>query len=397
MVRSLSSALCLCCWLGLGSVHARVFAQAAPAFDPAPSVALPLQAAPPVAPVLRVGPVTSPPLRADMPQAAPLRAPLGNPALDSDLARLRAAATTPGRGASARATQANAAWVLGLVYLHGIGVAPSPADAASWFERAQALGEPLAAAGLAWCEIEGCRTSPNPSAARRWIAPLRAVNLPRAQYLQWLVESRLSPLQIATPGPRLEPGIAAQPNRQLLLSAAQGGDVHATIELGFESLTANREAQALDYFRAAAARSPAAAANAELLAQRMRGPGPSARRPSASSGAQAGSPLAADTLARAQRNHRGEGQPANFVEAIRLYRLAQSQGSQQAKKMLELIFSRPGPDGQIDIAWMQQLAYVNLSQEAPSLDSATDRQGLRREPTPLFDLLPPAWRKYASR
>ena len=38
-----------------------------------------------------------------------------------------------------------------------------------------------------------------------------------------------------------------------------------------------------------------------------------------------------------QRNHRGEGQPA---------------------------FSMPGPDGQIDIAWMQQLAYVNPSKDA---------------------------------
>lgn len=71
-----------------------------------------------------------------------------------------------------------------------------------------------------------------------------------------------------------------------------------------------------------------------------------------------------------QRNHRGEGQPANFVEAIRLYRHAQSQGNVQARKMLELIFFRLGPDGQIDIAWMQQLAYVNLSKDAVALRRA---------------------------
>lgn len=64
--------------------------------------------------------------------------------------------------------------------------------------------------------------------------------------------------------------------------------------------------------------------------------------------------------------------------------------------MLELIFSRPGPDGQIDIAWMQQLAYVNLSKDVVTLDSTTARQSLRREPTPLFDLLPQSLRKYSS-
>jgi TPR repeat protein len=91
----------------------------------------------------------------------------------------------------------------------------------------------------------------------------------------------------------------------------------------------------------------------------------------------------------------GLGQPANFVEAIRLYRLAQNQGSVEAKKMLELIFSRPGPNGQVDVAWMQELAYVNLAGRALSLDSTTARSGLRREPTPLFDLLPSSWQKDA--
>ncbi|MDP3829044.1 MAG: hypothetical protein Q8Q74_21030, partial [Polaromonas sp.] len=175
---------------------------------------------------------------------------------------------------------------------------------------------------------------------------------------------------------------ASAPDRQLLLSAARGGNVHARIELGFESITANRPADALEHFRAAGSRSEAASANAALLSERLRVTPPA--RSSAS---------AADTFARAQRNHRGEGQPANFVEAIRLYRLAQNQGSEPAKRMLELIFSRPGPDGQVDIAWMQQLAYLNLSGGAPALDSTTVRRELRREPTPLFDMLPASLRK----
>lgn len=145
------------------------------------------------------------------------------------------------------------------------------------------------------------------------------------------------------------------PNRQLLLNASQDGDICTKIELGLKSVTSN------------ASRPPATTSSSSD-----------------------------ETFARAQRNHRGAGQPANFVEAIRLYRLAQSQGSAEARKMLELIFSRPAPDGQIDLAWMQQLAYVNLSKDVVTLDSAAVRQGLRREPTPLIDLLPQTWRKYAS-
>ena len=252
------------------------------------------------------------------------------------------------------------------------------------------MGEPLAAAGLAWCEIDGCQGPANPAAARRWITPLRAVNLPRAQYLQWLVDSRLAPLQLATPGLRPDaPGIGL-PSRQLLVSAAQGGDVQARIELGMQSAAANRLTEALGHFRAAAARSPTAAANAALLSQRL-GRASDVRPPSTAEASPGD-----DTLALARRNHRGEDRPANFTEAIRLYRLAQNQGSEQARKMLELIFSRPGPGGQIDIGWMQQLAYLKLSGEAVALDNTTGQQMLRREPTPLADLLPPPWREYAS-
>ena len=62
--------------------------------------------------------------------------------------------------------------------------------------------------------------------------------------------------------------------------------------------------------------------------------------------------------------------------------------------MLALIFSRPGADGQIDIAWMQQLAYVDLSKEVPTLDSSVAQRTLRRDGTPLLDLLPPPWSQY---
>ena len=105
---------------------------------------------------------------------------------------------------------------------------------------------------------------------------------------------------------------------------------------------------------------------------------------------------AADNFTQAQRYHRGQGVPSNYTEAIRLYQLAQNQGSVAAKKMLELIFSRPTADGQIDLSWMQQLAQVELGGTVPSLEHGSTRQQLKREPTPLFELVPDVWRKYAA-
>lgn len=372
MLPFIARVICCCLWLGAAQAAGSIPSESA--FDESPAPAPPLRAADPAPETVSASQLPPPPLQAGARPSA----------LEAEVSRLRSRALSvapqPGRAAG---EQARAAWLLGLLYLHGIGVAANPGEAAGWFERARALGEPLAAAGLAWCEIDGCRTAPNPAAAQRWITQLRRVDLPRAQYLQWLVEERLSPLHLATPGLRGETAPAAPASaRQLLLSAARGGNVPARIELGFESLKANRTAEALEHFRAVASRSEAASANVALLSERQRVTPPS--RSAASAG---------DTFALAQRNHRGEGQPANFVEAIRLYRLAQNQGSEPARRMLELIFSRPAPDGQIDIAWMQQLAYLNPSGGAPSLDSTTVRRALRREPTPLFDMLPAYLRK----
>lgn len=380
------AAVCLSLTLGHTAVQAQLRVSPVPAIEAAPTAQQPIRIPALTAPVLRAEPAASPmpDVRVGQP---PLRMPgRDNPALYAAVERLRASAlatSIPGQRGSRRA--ANASWVLGLLYVHGIGVVTNLADAAYWFMRASALGEPLASAGLAWCAIEGCTASPEPEAGRRAVNALRRVQLPRAQYLQWLLESRLTPLQIAAPG--MAPGhvTSGLPNRQLLVSAAQGGDIHAAIELGLESLGASRKEDALMWFRAAAPRSPAAAANAALLAEEISKP----QVTSASEDAR-------ETLARAQRNHRGDGQPANFVEAIRLYRLAQMQGSQIAQKILELIFSRPGADGEIDIGWMQQLSYANLSSEVAVLGNSTERRAFRREATPLVDLLPPVWKKYMS-
>ena len=47
-----------------------------------------------------------------------------------------------------------AAWLLGLLALHGKAMPFDPVQAQHWFERAYLLGNPLAAAGLAWCQMD---------------------------------------------------------------------------------------------------------------------------------------------------------------------------------------------------------------------------------------------------
>lgn len=294
--------------------------------------------------------------------------------------------------------QASAAWQMGLLTLHGICVVLNTADAAVWFERAQQLGEPLAPAALAWCEIAGCKAAANPAAARKWIELLRKVDAPRAAYLQWQMQSRLAPLEMAQPGVGSPGQLAALlQNRALLASAAQLGDTNAKIEMGLDSVFLNQLPAALAFFKSAAPRSAAAGMNVEVVAERLKNASRAAASggPNITSEVVATAPLsAAGNLALAQRYHRGNGVPSNYAEAIVLYQLAQNQGSTAAKKMLALIFSRPTADGKLDLAWMQQLAQVDLSTAVPVIDAGNVKHNLKREPTPLFDLVPPKWKRY---
>lgn len=319
------------------------------------------------------------------PQAESLRLPEPeDEATQAQLRRLRATALAPARkGSAAEKTAARSAWLLGLLYLHGERVPVDRNQAMHWFERARAQGEPLASAGLAWCQIDGCTGPPQPAAARPWIAQLRAVDAPLALFLEWWVQERLAPLP--SPAPR-----AATANHQdeghaaLLQRAAQAGSAQALNELGLRHIAAARLPEALAQFRAAAPRSPAAASNARLLASRME----------QSSSAQSTPHTADEWLAQARRYHRGDGVPSNYTEAIRLYQIAAASGSRPAKRMLELIYSRPAPDGMIDVAWMRQLSTMELSPEGSvlTLQSPPTPQLFVRDPTPLYALIPQEWR-----
>jgi hypothetical protein len=150
--------VCLLLVLALGTVNATVRVQ-----PPQPKEIVPAPAAP-----------------------GRLLAP-GDRAARRDSQRLRAQAPATSQNprsshtAAAPPNAAQAAWLLGLIHLHGgSSVARDPIQAALWFERARMLGKPLPKARLAWCEIERCQRPPDQTGARRENAQLRSNNPTRA-------------------------------------------------------------------------------------------------------------------------------------------------------------------------------------------------------------------------
>ena len=323
-----------------------------PQIEPAPATT------PPVAPrPLNDQPrIVAPPVSKDSiapREAAPAQA------VDRELRRLTRTAEAP-RAVGSTAASAQAAWTLGLIYLHGAGIRRDPALAQRWFEQATRYGrEPLAYAGLAWCAIDGCTGPPNPAAAARAIEALRPRYPARADFLQWVLIRRQTPLQVAKPGMNQDQ-VLELPQRQLLERSAATGDINANIELGMDAVAREHFDQAAQYFRRAAPNSLAARHNLEQLAQR----GSSPIQPRSSIPI---SPAAAEALASARKYHRGQGVPANFVEAIRYYQLAAARGSIEAQRMLALINSRPMPGGGFNPGWMQQLAYVDVATVIPTV------------------------------
>lgn len=291
------------------------------------------------------------------------------------------------------AEQREANWVLGLLALHGIGMPWDAAQAERWFEKAQTLGHPLAAAGVAWCLIDGCARPPDPASALSWIQQLQAVEPAQAQYLQWLALERLAPLHAKSPLLQEEEPTATPPsNWALLESAARAGSAAAKTELGLREVTQGHLSKALQHFQSAAARSPAAAANARELTARMR----EDATPAGSTNP--GASTAEKWYLQARKYHRGDGIPANYTEALRLYQLAANQGSQAAKRMLEWIYAHPLADGSLNIFWMRQIAAMNMAPNGSPLtiNPLGTPAGYVRDPTPLWDLIPAPWKTFSS-
>jgi hypothetical protein len=320
-------------------------------------------------------------------------------ALQADIDNLKAAANKANGSIQQNRTNpttqhrrqaANAAWVLGLLYANGLGVDIDYSEAHLRFKQAQQLGEPLSAAGLAWCEIQGCETWPSAHTARIWIAQLRSIKPARATYLDWLVEQTFSPLQANSEKSAASNEKLAQQRRQHLLNAAKAQDVQALIELGFDAVANERLKEAYTYFAAAAPNSVVAAQNAALVQTRQ-------NEQPVNCKIQSGADLPDTVLfSSAQALHRGSGCPVNYAEAIRLYNLAANKGSVPAKRMLSLIYSKSDASGNLNIAWMQQLANLNAANLSLSLDGISLAPMLKREPTPLFDLIPQNLRNLAN-
>lgn len=359
---------------GSGAALAQTRATGAPVFDPAP--------------------VIEPALASQLPG---LRTELG-----TELARLQTQASQPlaSLRGKARTDAAEAAWLLGLLSLHGASVPRDDTQARFWFERAQQLGARLAPAGVAWCAIDGCGATPDAAQARQALASLRRTDAARAAHLEWLQRQR-APVLDGSAGAQAEAAA-----RELLQRAARGGNPHARLELALEQASGNREREALAGLKGLAPSLPAAAANARLLEDRLRaGPAPMVPADPAPPGngvtllgmdntiVLPGRPVGADeAYALARRFHQGNGVPANYTEAIRLYRQAEAQGNTAARQMLALIYSRPTADGQVDFTWMRQLSQIEPGTAGVGTSRAAAASPWQREPTPLSDLVPPRWR-----
>lgn len=312
-------------------------------------------------------------------------------AADEDIDKLEMLATdaTTRSSRKAKVRAGVAARVLGLIYLHGAGVPVDFIKAESWFRRAVELGDRRAAAGLAWCAIDGCSDVPKPLEASRWTEVLQRVDKARALTLRWLAKDRIAPLAVARPGLS---GTAEPPihDRDWLEQAARQGSTYAAIEMGLALVERGDTTGALRWFDLAAPSSNVAAENARLLRDRDTGL-PPPRRPRAQ--IQVQEAPGQDVYDKALRFHRGVGVPANYTEAIRLYRAAEAAGNPTAKRMLELIFARPLIGGLPDLDWMRQLAWADVSGAAPTATPMGYDQLLRRELTPLVDMLPQRWRQ----
>lgn len=304
-----------------------------------------------------------------------------------ELTHLRNTALSSPQDDVQRQAAGQAAWLLGLLHLHGAAVSASSSKAKQWFTLAWHYGEPMASAGLAWCAYDGCQSAPDRAQAQQWARQLMSVDLGRALYMQWLLERQLRPLHLEQ-----EDGLKSltRSERNLLDQAVAAGNVHAMIDLGILFAQSHDMRRSLTLFENAAAQSEVASQNANWVRQRIL----MERRASSVRPTNKVTPSQADALFKmARKYHRGDGVSVNYVEAIRLYRQADAAGSPAARRMLSLIYARTTLDGSLDPVWMRQLSDMDVAALVPKQDATQGASALHKEPTPLIDLLPRRWRR----
>jgi len=304
-----------------------------------------------------------------------------------ELEHLRATALSHPQDEVRRQAAGQSAWLLGLLYLHGAGVSLSPTKAKQWFTLASHYGDPMASAGLAWCAYEGCQSVPDRVQSQRWARKLMVVDMGRAFYIQWLLERQLRPLHLDN-----EEGFKSltSSERSLLEKSVSAGNVHAMIDLGILYAKSHDLRKSLALFEAAAQRSRVAGENAAWVRSRIKMERSDALLDRTTN---ALTTQAEELFKNARKHHRGDGVLVNYAEAIRLYRQAEAKGSQTARRMLSLIYARTTKDGTIDPVWMRQLSDMDVASLVPKQDVMLAASALRKEPTPLIDLLPNKWQK----
>jgi uncharacterized protein len=227
---------------------------------------------------------------------------------------------------------------LGLQYLHGTQAAPDLKQAGLAFMQAWARGDAQAAAAVAVCHWMGCYGTPDRRAVALWIDRARAREPGKAKLLEWASALRWNPQ-------------SASASQALLLAAVQLQDPIALNEHALAQVTAGQPRLALRHFELAAQRgSPAALHNQRQLMQQLDSGSADA------SSVQTSNPAGQEQYEQAMRYHAGAGVPVNYSQALLYYRQAASVGHLQAQRMAQLIVSVRSAQGQLDDAWIRQLA-----------------------------------------
>lgn len=235
---------------------------------------------------------------------------------------------------------------------------PNYDQAARSFKSAADAGDLRASIAFAYLQAMGLGVPRDPSSARQRLQAASGAGIARADYILSLVEAMERRPQ------------SAQRAGALRESAARRGDAVAENAMGvYYQQQGDRTTAELWYQRAVEHGSRNATQNLANLArsEQVKQQVADTRRT-----ADTGNADALFSLAR--RYHRGEGVPPDYGQALRLYRAAAAKGSEPARQMLGLIQSRPAVDGQVDPAWMQQLASATVGGpdrriESPAVDT----------------------------
>ncbi len=274
---------------------------------------------------------------------------------------------------AAQAGDASAQLALGLQQLEtGAGGSPRYTDAFRWFSRAARSGDARGFLALGYLHGDGLGTPRNVGLARDYLERAREAGLPRANMLLAALEQALPPARRRSdPLELLREGTAAGdgPNANALGALLESQGNAAGAEQAYRAAEqAGSRAASQNLARLASLRERSTRSTVMRLADRVR----------------LGDADAAFELA--VRYHRGDGTPANYGEAVRYYDRAAAGGHAGAKRMLTLIASRPTASGDLNVAWLQELA---ANATADPTDGARPVAGTAplSEPNPLVGLL----------